>query len=202
MARRDRIYDVVRDYGTDDLVSIVSYINSWDGSMDDQDWRTMDMWDIWRNIGDSSDFASAMQAAANGDFNPRDDYYRWNGYDLESSDNPDFDLWEIADWIDDHFDRIDDAFGSYYASDFDFDDESEIDVEEFLEELDLSDDAMSVDDIAATLAELQREGFTHPAGTLSPEQLRLLAEVIHEFKTCLDPADVIAAVDEHYQGAA
>lgn len=200
MARRDRIYDVVKNYGTSDLVSIVSYINSWDGSMGDQDWRAMDMWDIWQNISDSSDFASAMQAAADGDFDPRDDYYRWNGYDLESSDNPDFDLWEIADWIDDHFDRLDDAFGSYYASDFDFE-ESEIDVEEFLEELDLSDDAMSVDDIAATILESAAEGITDTAN-LSPEQIHLLAKVIAEHHTCLDPADVIAAVDEHYQGAA
>lgn len=119
MTRQERIREVLDNYGTRDLVSIVSYINSWDGSFEGEDWREMDLYEIWESISDSSDFESAMRAASNGDFDPRDDYYRWSYYSgLESSDDPDFDLNEIADWINENFHRVDDVLSSYYASDF------------------------------------------------------------------------------------
>lgn len=202
MARRDNILSVVRDYDTSDLVSIVGSINGWDNSFEEYDWRAMDMWELWQNCNDSSDFEYILTAAANGDFNPNDDYYCWSWNGLESSDCPDFDLDEIADWIDDHFDELENILGNYYASDFDDCDKSEIDPETLSKiENDLAndEDRMDADQIAATIRECAYEGLIPAIGD---ETIRNLAEEIHNSRTCLDPADVIAAVEAEYHGAA
>lgn len=202
MARRDNILSVVSDYATDDLVSIVGSINGWDGSLEEYDWRSMDMWDVWQYVSDSSTFEEIVQRAADGEFDPRDDYYRWGFYGLESSDCPDFDLDEIADWIDDHFDELEDILGNYYASDFDDCDKSELDPEVLSKiENDLvnDEDRMDVNQIAATIRECAYEGLIPSIGD---ETIQNLAEEIHKTRTCLDPADVIAAVAVEHPGAA
>lgn len=118
MTRQQAIYDVLRGYDTSELVSLVSYINSWCGDLDDMDWREMDTYAIWDYCDDRYTFERILHAAADGSFDPRDDYYRWDGGDLESTDDPDFDLDEIAEWLDDNFDSLHRFLGSYFLSDF------------------------------------------------------------------------------------
>lgn len=194
MARRDSIRRVLEDYSTENLVGLVGNINAWDGSFEDDDWREMDIWELWQSCNDSSDFETFLCAAASGDFNPNDDYYHWGIYGLESSDNPCFDLGYIADWIDEHFEDLRNTIGDYYAEDFDDCDEPEIDPET-LEEYTTpdEDDLMSVEEIAATLADWMADRVANnlPTRSLSAEQIKLVAKVFEETHTCLDPADVI-----------
>jgi hypothetical protein len=194
MARRDNIFHVLEDYSTDNLVGLVGNINAWDGSFEDDDWRELDIRELWEYCNSSYDFENFLCAAASGDFNPNDEYYRISCYGLESSDCPCFDLGEIADWIDDNFDDLRNTIGDYYAEDFDDCDEPEIDPET-LEEYTTpdEDDLMSVEEIAATLTDwlADRVANNLPTRGLSTEQIKLVAKVFEETQTCLDPADVI-----------
>lgn len=118
MTRQQRLCSVLEDYDSRDLVSVVGTIAAYDDSFYDVMWREMDVYDIWSNCYDASCFESILDATASGEFNPNDDYYRWGDYGLESSDCPDFDLDDIATWLDENFDRIDRMFSDYYAADF------------------------------------------------------------------------------------
>lgn len=118
MTRRERLYSVLEDYDSRDLVSVVGTIAAYDDSFYDVMWREMDVRELWDQCYDSAAFEHILDATASGEFNPNDDYYRWGDYGLESSDCPDFDLDDIATWLDENFDRIDRIFSDYYAEDF------------------------------------------------------------------------------------
>lgn len=143
MSRQERIENVLsEEYGTSELVSLVDSINGYNGDLEDQVWQTMDIWEISQYLDESIDLEHLLIAAADGDFDPRHDYYRWDSYgDIVSTDYPDFNLEEIAEWLDDHYDNLANCIGEGFASDFeDCDDE-----DDSLEHVDWPDDPTDYD---------------------------------------------------------
>lgn len=196
-SRYDRIVNVLENFSTDDLANLVMCVNAWDGALDHMDWRPMDMWEIMDYIGrDRNTLQNVLESAADGEFNPRDDYFRYYGGGLESTDDPDFDIHDIADWIDERIsygdnlagiigDCLADCFVECYEPDYDpypFGDE---DITE--------EDCMTEDEIVETLIVwFSDRAFTGELKRYpTPAQLPLLARALASKTKLVDPADVI-----------
>lgn len=105
MTRQQAIYTALQDLYDSDLNSVAWSIYENTSRLGDDDlWRNLDLSEIMYDINDCYTFEQFLQAAADGDFNPRDDYWRWTCYGPESSDTLDYDLDDFAEIIDDHAD--------------------------------------------------------------------------------------------------
>ena len=105
MTRQQAIYTALQDLYDSDLNSVAWSIYENTSRLGDDDlWRNLDLSEIMYDINDCYAFEQFLQAAADGDFNPRDDYWRWTCYGPESSDTLDYDLDDFAEIIDDHAD--------------------------------------------------------------------------------------------------
>lgn len=105
MTRQQAIYTALQDLYDSDLNSVAWSIYENTSRLGDDDlWRNLDLSEIMYDINDCYVFEQFLQAAADGDFNPRDDYWRWTCYGPESSDTLDYDLVDFAEIIDDHAD--------------------------------------------------------------------------------------------------
>lgn len=82
--REEAIRMFVEGLDGEDLVNLLSYINSYDGAFNDEEWFTMDMFDDFMSGKTPLEIATDVML---GDFNPNDDYFRWDGCgNLESGD--------------------------------------------------------------------------------------------------------------------
>ena len=95
-------YDALTDYleglSDEDLVGVVSELNSYNDSLGTDEWMEMDSFD------DVCCGMSPTQVAMRiyyGDFNPNNKYFRFDGYaNFESTDYPDYDTDDIIEAID------------------------------------------------------------------------------------------------------
>ena len=110
MTREQAITTYVENLSKDKLVELLQYMNDYDGCFDDCVYSDMDEFDdfMWNY--------SPMQIAQMiffGDFNPNDDYFRFNGYgNLESANWLDVEA-EAEDLVDDIIDQL----VNYYSGD-------------------------------------------------------------------------------------
>ena len=82
--REEAIRMFVEDLDGEDLVNLLSYINSYDGTFNDEEWFTMDMFDEFMSGKTPLEIATEVTW---GEFNPNDGYFRWDGCgNLESGD--------------------------------------------------------------------------------------------------------------------
>lgn len=201
MTRRERIREFLEELDDSDLLEITSAANSWNSGLEEYNWQHLDMQDIWDNYcNGSDDFEEIVEAAAEGRFDPSHDYYRWWTYGIESTDDPEFDLGEVAEYLDEEFDDLGHILWGGWILDMlrACDTLAE---EKLLESIDLESERMTVEQVETTLRECAYEDLLK-ASDLTNEQLHLLAKVIAEKHCCIDPADVIAAADAEYPGVA
>lgn len=201
MTRREKIREFLEELDNSDLLEITSAAFSWNNGLEDYNWYPMDLREIWDNYcGSFSCFEDILSAAVGGDFNPHHDYYRLGCYGIESTDDPEIDLGEVAEYLDEEFDDLRNILwnGRILHQLLECDTP---DAEELLESIDLEGERMTVEQVETTLRECAYEDLLK-ASNLSNDQLHLLAKVIAEKHCCIDPADVIAAADEEYPGVA
>ena len=194
MTRREHIERVLENYDRNDLLSLVGSINAWDGSLEDQNWMPLDMEEIWQcYVGSSGNFEDFVRAAANRDFYPGDDYWRWTAWGgIESTDEPSFDLDEIADWIEDRDEQeLEREIGSYFAQDFAFD-RTQNEPEE--EEDPFNDGRMTEAEIAEAVGVYARN-------QTEDQKAELARRASEAGQRMLDPIDVLEFIAEHYPTA-
>ena len=110
MTREQAIRTYVENLSKAELVELLQYMNGYDGCFDDCVYYDMDEFDEFMSN------YSPMQIAQMiffGDFNPNDDYFRFNGYgNLESANWLDVEA-EAEDLVDDIIDQL----VNYYSGD-------------------------------------------------------------------------------------
>lgn len=100
---RDAILDEIKSamVETEDLMSIVSDINSYDGSFDDVQWWEND--EDFFNTYYADDIMGAVRAVCYGEYNFTDEYVKINAYgNLETTNYIQDELEEYVDEIVDH----------------------------------------------------------------------------------------------------
>lgn len=82
MTRTDAIRKYINECDTDELMNVVTDVNSYDGYFDWLAWFDMDELDVYLEGYTPTEIAQKCQF---GDFNINDEYFRFNGYEnLES----------------------------------------------------------------------------------------------------------------------
>lgn len=77
MTREDAIRTYVENLSGDDLAYLIAYINSYDGSFEESTYYDMEEFDEFMSNYKPMELAQMIHF---GDFNPNDDYFRFDGY--------------------------------------------------------------------------------------------------------------------------
>jgi len=194
MTQRERIARALSERDNDDLLELVSSINSYSGGLTELEFLPMDELTDWlTNWGerlDSSRLDDLLRQTRNGEFDDRDPYFRFDSWDDPVSSDGDYsadDIDNIAEYIDDNADELDywglrdNLANSLRAALDDPEDEDDADDED--EDIEL----LPREDIAAVLADWY-------AGTEralpTDDELRRDAARCEAQERPLDPADV------------
>lgn len=87
MTREQAIRNYVEQLNGDDLTYLLQHMNAYDGCFEETSYYDMDEFDEFLSGHTPMEIAQMIYF---GDFNPNDDYFRFNGYgNLESADWPD-----------------------------------------------------------------------------------------------------------------
>lgn len=98
MTREQAIHNYVEQLNGDDLTKLLQYMNAYDGCFDDCAYFDMDEFDEFMSNYTPMEIA---QMIFYGDFNPNNEYFRFNAYgNLESADWHDV-VAEAEDLVDD-----------------------------------------------------------------------------------------------------
>ena len=110
MTREQAIRNYVEHLSGDDLAVLIQYMNAYDGSFEEAIYYDMDQFDEFMSDNTPMEIARMIHF---GEFNPYDDYFRFDGYgNLESLD------WqEICAEAKDSKDDIIDHLVNYYSGD-------------------------------------------------------------------------------------
>nr|DAJ12311.1 MAG TPA: hypothetical protein [Bacteriophage sp.] len=110
MTREQAIRSYVEQLSGSELAELLQYINSYDGSFEESTYYDMDSFDEFMSNYTPSEIARMMWF---GEFNPNEEYFRFNGYgNLESLD------WqEISDEAESLESDIIDHLVNYYDGD-------------------------------------------------------------------------------------
>ena len=114
MTQRERIARALSERDNDDLLELVSSINSYSGGLTELEFLPMDELTDWlTNWGerlDSSRLDDLLRQTRNGEFDDRDPYFRFDSWDDPVSSDGDYsadDIDNIAEYIDDNADELD-----------------------------------------------------------------------------------------------
>ena len=111
MTREEAIRTYVENLSKGELVELLQYMNGYDGCFDDCVYYDMDEFDEF--MSNCSPMQIAQMIYFGGDFNPNDEYFRFNGYgNLESAHWDD-----VEDEAEDLVDDIIDHLVTYYSGD-------------------------------------------------------------------------------------
>lgn len=103
MTREQAIRNYVENLIGDDLAYLLQHINTYDGNFDDAIYYDMDEFDVLMSNYNPMQIAQMIWF---GEFNPNDDYFRFNAYgNLESADWEDV-VAEAEDLVDDIIDHL------------------------------------------------------------------------------------------------
>ena len=103
MTREEAIRNYVEQLNGDDLTYLLQHMNGYDGCFEEANYYDMDEFDEF--LAGSTPMEIA-QMIFFGDFNPNDEYYRFNAYgNLESADWPDV-VSEAEDLVDDIINQL------------------------------------------------------------------------------------------------
>ena len=109
MTREEAIRTYVEQLNESDLVSLIQYMNSCDGSFEEVTYYPMESFDEVMSNGTPSEIARMIWY---GKFNPNDEYFRFDAYgNLES-----FDWYDVVAEAEDLKDDIIDHLASSYRS--------------------------------------------------------------------------------------
>ena len=99
MTRTDAIRHYINECDTDELLQVVTDVNSYDGYFDWLEWLDMEELDVYLEGYTPTEIAQKCQF---GDFNINDEYFRFDGYEnLESCND-----YEWKRQLDDYRDEI------------------------------------------------------------------------------------------------
>lgn len=99
MTRTNAIWKYINECDTDELLNVLTDVNSYDGYFDWLEWLDMDELDSYLEGYTPTEIAQKCQF---GDFNINDEYFRFDGYEnLESCND-----WEWKRQLDDARDEI------------------------------------------------------------------------------------------------
>lgn len=97
MTREQTIRNYVEQLNGDDLASLLQHMNSYDGCFEEANYYDMDEFDEFMSNSTPMELAQMIYF---GEFNPNNDYFRFNAYgNLESADWPDI-VAEAEDLVD------------------------------------------------------------------------------------------------------
>mgnify|MGYP000723578006 CR=1 FL=1 len=97
MTREQAIHNYVEQLNGDDLVYLLQHMNSYDGCFEEAIYYDMDEFDEFMSNYTPMELAQIIYF---GEFNPNNDYFRFNAYgNLESADWPDI-VAEAEDLVD------------------------------------------------------------------------------------------------------
>lgn len=194
MTPRERIARALSERDNDDLLELVSSINSYSGGLTELELLPMDELTDWlTNWGEGLDSArlnDLLWRTRIGEFDDRDPYFRFDSWDGPVSSDGDYsesDIDDIAEYIDNNADELDcwglndDLADSIRAALDDPEDEDDADDED--EDIEL----LPREDIAAVLADWYAD--TERA-LPTDEELRQNAARCEAQERPLDPADV------------
>lgn len=99
LTRTDAIWKYINECDTDNLMSVITDINSYNGYFDWLEWLDMDELDTYLEGYTPTEIAQKCQF---GDFNINDEYFRFDGYENLESCNE----WEREHYVDDARDEI------------------------------------------------------------------------------------------------
>lgn len=103
MTREQAIKSYVENLTGDDLAILLQYIHAYDGSFEEAIYYDMDEFDEFLSNATPTEIARMIYF---GDFNPNDDYFRFDGYgNLESLDWQEISA-EAEDLVDDILDHL------------------------------------------------------------------------------------------------
>lgn len=110
MTRKQAIRSYVEQLSGSELADLLQYMNSYDGSFEESTYYDMDSFDEFMSNYTPSEIARMIHF---GEFNPNDDYFRFDGYgNLESLD------WqEISDEAESLESDIINHLANYYSGD-------------------------------------------------------------------------------------
>lgn len=77
MTREDAIRNYVENLSGDDLATLIQYMTSYDGSFEESTYYDMDEFDDFMSNCKPMELAQMIHF---GEFNPNDDYFRFDGY--------------------------------------------------------------------------------------------------------------------------
>lgn len=104
MTREEAIRNYVEHLIGDDLVSLLSYMNAYDGSFEESVYHDMDEFDEFLSY--LTPMEIAQMVFYGGEFNPNDEYFHFNAYgNLESANWGDV-VAKAEDLIDDIIDHL------------------------------------------------------------------------------------------------
>lgn len=84
MTREQAISNYVSQLNSEDLVMLINHMNSYDGCFEDQQWYDMDEFNEF--LSNHTPYEIAQMIFYGGEFNPNDEYFRFNAYgNLESA---------------------------------------------------------------------------------------------------------------------
>ena len=88
MTREEAIKSYVKQLNGDDLMDLLQYMNGYDGCFEDMSYYDMGEFDEF--MSNSTPMKIAQMIFYGGEFNPNDEYFRFNAYgNLESADRYD-----------------------------------------------------------------------------------------------------------------
>lgn len=97
MTREQAIHNYVEQLNGDDLAYLLQHMNSYDGCFEEANYYDMDEFDEFMSKYTPMELAQMIYF---GEFNPNNDYFRFNAYgNLESADWPDI-VAEAEDLVD------------------------------------------------------------------------------------------------------
>ena len=103
MTREEAIRTYIENLSKGELVELLQHMNAYDGCFDDEIYFDMDEFDEF--MSNYSPMEIAQMVYFGGDFNPKDDYFRFTAYgNLESADwcDVEVDAEDLKDDIIDH----------------------------------------------------------------------------------------------------
>lgn len=111
MTREEAIRTYVENLAGDDLVCLLQYMNGYDGCFEESTYYDMDEFD--ELMSNSTPMEIAQMIFYGGEFNPNDDYFRFNAYgNLESANR-----YDIVAEAEDLKEDIVDYLVNYYSGD-------------------------------------------------------------------------------------
>ncbi|MGM9670674.1 MAG: hypothetical protein ACI3XD_03770 [Oscillospiraceae bacterium] len=163
MTQQDRVRETLRRYDVDELMTLVNSINSYDGGLESQTWRDLDMSELcgwlteWSRDVDEFRLKSLIYSARTGEFSERHDYWRIDEYGYPvSTDYPSYDIDEIAEYIAENSDDLHDwCLSRDMEAELEAALEGDEDDRENTTESDSDEDSdgMTLDEIAGVLAD-------------------------------------------------